>query len=365
MDAKQKHYNQRRTQLLTSLPDKSAVLLTKATDIHYFFGFSEFLEPTERESLAYFDETHAVLFIPPLTVRPELPGITIVGDSSETSILSHIKTSTIQAKVTTLFVDMRSLLASEYIALTKSYEKPIQPLDRNIIWKLRMIKDEVEIGAIQKACEISSASYTQLLPILQVGMTELQVADALENLMKQADSRTPAFPTIVAFGSHTALPHYQPGILRLQAESPILIDFGASWNGYRADMTRTIWFGKHPDPEFVEIERAVKDAYNQAVELVERRPALLTASQIDVVARGVIEKAGYGSQFIHTTGHGLGLDIHEPPSLNSRNQQLIEKNMVITIEPGIYLPSKFGYRHEDTIIVGSNSTIIATTTSFN
>ncbi|HNQ17337.1 MAG TPA: M24 family metallopeptidase, partial [Candidatus Woesebacteria bacterium] len=90
-------------------------------------------------------------------------------------------------------------------------------------------------------------------------------------------------------------------------------------------------------------------AYQKAVELVERRPTVLTASQIDAVTRGVIEKAGYGSQFIHTTGHGLGLDIHEPPSLNSRNQQLIEKNMAITIEPGIYLPGKFGYRHEDTI----------------
>ncbi len=351
MSDKRDQQSLRRSRLLSLLPSKSAVLLTRATDIDYFFGFSEFLEPTEREALAYFDESRAILFIPPLTVMPTIPAITIVGDSSESSLLSHIKNPNVLSRVETLFVDMRSLLASEYLALTNSYGKPIQALDRNLIWKLRMIKDESEQTAIGRACEISMRSFAQLIPKLQVGQTELQVADLLEELMKKDGSRKLAFPTIVAFGSHTALPHYQPGKLKLVQEMPILIDFGATWEGYRADVTRTIWFGETPNSEFLEIERAVTDAFHQAVELVERRPKLLTASQIDAAARGVIEKAGFGSQFIHTTGHGLGLDIHEPPSLNSRNQQLIEKNMAITIEPGIYLPGKFGYRHEDTIII--------------
>ncbi|MBP9781894.1 aminopeptidase P family protein [Candidatus Woesebacteria bacterium] len=351
MSNKRDQHGLRRSRLLSLLPSQSAVLLTRATDIDYFFGFSEFLEPTEREALAYFDESRTILFIPPLTVSPSIPAITIVGDSSEASLLSHIKNPNVLSRVETLFVDMRSLLATEYLALTKSYEKPIQALDRNVIWKLRMIKEESEQTAIRRACEISETSFNQLVPKLKAGITEMQVADLLEDMMKNNGSRKLAFPTIVAFGSHTALPHYQPGQLKLIQEMPILIDFGATWRGYRADMTRTIWFGDHPDPEFLKIERAVQAAYKKAFELVEQRPKLLTASQIDAAARGVIEKAGYGSQFIHTTGHGLGLDIHEPPSLNSRNQQLIEKNMAITIEPGIYLPDKFGYRLEDTIVV--------------
>lgn len=349
MSNKRDQHSLRRSRLLSLLPSQSAVLLSRATDIDYFIGFSEFLEPTEREALAYFDKSKTILFIPPLTVMPEIPDTTIVGDSSETTLLSHIKNPNIQSRVETLFVDMRSLLATEYLALINSYGKPIQALDRNFVWKLRMIKDEDEQNAIRRACEISLISFNQLVPQLKAGITEMQVADLLEDLMKKNGSRKLAFPTIVAFGSHTALPHYQPGELTLVDEMPILIDFGATWWGYRADMTRTIWFGNHPIPEFSKIEQAVQDAYQKAVELVERRPTTLTAAQIDTAARGVIEKAGYGSQFIHTTGHGLGLDIHEPPSLNSRNQQLIEKNMAITIEPGIYLPGKFGYRHEDTI----------------
>ena len=349
MSNKRDQHSLRRSRLLSLLPSQSAVLLTRATDIDYFFGFSEFLEPTEREALAYFDESRAMLFIPPLTVMPTIPAITIVGDSSESSLLSHIKNPNVLSRVETLFVDMRSLLASEYLALTNSYGKPIQALDRNLIWKLRMIKEESEQTAIRRACEISMKSFSQLIPKLQVGLTELQVADLLEDLMKKNGSRKLAFPTIVAFGSHTALPHYQPGELKLVQEMPILIDFGATWQGYRADMTRTIWFGEKPDSDLKKKKKSVLEAFDQTVGLLNRKPNGLTAAQMDAAARGAIEKAGYGSQFIHTTGHGLGLDIHEPPSLNSRNQQLIEKNMAITIEPGIYLPGKLGYRHEDTI----------------
>ncbi len=355
MSEKSDQFNLRRTRLLALLPPNSATLLTKATDIQYFFGFAEFLEPTEREALAYFDAAKAILFIPPLTVSPAISSIIIVGDCSEASVLSRIKHQSDQSQVATLYVDMNSLLASEYLALTKSYEKQIQALDRNLVWQLRMIKDEDETNAIRRACEISLTSFNQLVPELKVGMSELQVADRLEDLLKQNGSRKLAFPTIVAFGSHTALPHYQPGGLKLDQEMPVLLDFGATWQGYRADMTRTIWFGKNPDPEFTKVEQIVQEAYQQAVDLLDNRPDSLTAAQIDAAARGVITKAGYGSQFIHNSGHGLGLDIHEPPSLNSRNQQLIKENMVITIEPGIYLPGKFGYRHEDTLILLSKS----------
>lgn len=351
MSEKSDPLNLRRSRLLALLPPHSAYLLTKATDIQYFFGFSEFLEPTEREVWAYFDGAKAILFIPPLTVSPALSSIMVVGDCSTASDLSHIKPQSDQARVETLYVDMNSLLASEYLTLTQSYDQNIQALDRALVWQLRMIKAEEEQNAIRRACEISLTSFNQLVSKLKVGMTELQVANLLENLLKHNDGRKLAFPTIVAFGSHTALPHYQPGDKKLAPEMPVLIDFGATWKGYRADMTRTIWFGKNPDPEFLTIEQIVLEAYREAVDLINHRPDSLTAAQIDAAARGVITKANFGSNFIHTTGHGLGLDIHEPPSLNGRNQQLIQKDMAISIEPGVYLPGKFGYRHEDTFII--------------
>ena len=136
---------------------------------------------------------------------------------------------------------------------------------------------------------------------------------------------------------------------------PILIDLGATVNGYHGDMSRTVWFGKKPSPEFLKVEEVVKAAYQEAVSALKNRQGQqILAKDLDQAARGVITQAGYGKNFIHTTGHGLGLDIHENLSLNWNNEQPILPQMVITIEPGIYLEGKFGYRYENMVVVNDD-----------
>ena len=348
-------FEQRRARLLVLLPKDATVLLSKATDIRYFFGFSEFLEPTEREALTGFNAQQATLFMHALTARPTLRNVSIVTDVSISSVMSQLKKLGTTQQV---FFDAGSLLANEYIALSKWSDIQLTPLDRRAIWQLRMEKDATEQTYLTKAAEITKKSLSQLRSELKAGMSEIAVADRLDSLMKENGSRQPAFPTIVAFGEHSALPHHQPSSTVLAAEMPVLIDFGATWEGYRADMTRTFWFGDHPDETFIKIENIALEAYEAAVQRLTQVESKLTAADLDLAARGVIENAGYGARFIHTTGHGVGLDIHEPPSLNSQNTTPLQPGMAITIEPGIYLPGKFGYRHENTILVLSKSIIL-------
>lgn len=350
-------FEQRRARLLVLLARDATVLLSKATDIRYFFGFSEFLEPTEREALAVFNARQATLFMHALTSKPTLRNVSIMTDVSISSVMSQLKKITAVKQV---FFDVNSLVAHEYIALSKWPDIQLTALDRRAIWQLRMEKDATEQVNLTKAAEISKKSFSQLRSELKAGMSEIAVADRLDNLMKENGSRQPAFPTIVAFGEHTALPHHQPSSTLLAAEMPILIDFGATWEGYRADMTRTVWFGEHPDETFIKVEKVVIEAYKAAVQRLTPVQPKLTAADLDLAARGVIENAGYGARFIHTTGHGVGLDIHEPPSLNSQNSTPLQPGMAITIEPGIYLPGKFGYRHEDTVLILKHSPKVIT-----
>jgi Xaa-Pro aminopeptidase len=187
-------------------------------------------------------------------------------------------------------------------------------------------------------------------------MSELQIARQLEIAMLEAGSTGPAFPTIVAIGEHGALPHHQPTDRVLQPDEPILIDFGATYQGYRSDITRTVWIGDQVSDAFTKYEQLVRQAYTASLALLshptESTPFTPpTAGMLDQAARQVIATAGYGAEFIHTTGHGVGLDIHEQPSLYQGQPTPITPGMVITIEPGIYLTGTMGYRYENTILV--------------
>lgn len=340
----------RRQRLLENVPPKSVILLSNTADIRYFFGPIDFLTPGEREALALISQKQSCLFTLPLSNPVKIEQCTVVQRVDIGSVFSFVTEWFDQKVASKLLIDERSLFADEYRFLSDRLKEAIAPLNRQEVWKLRMRKDDLELAAIKQASEISVKSLEQLRSEIAVGQTELEVADRLEALMRQNGSRKLAFPTIVAFGDHAALPHHQPSERKLTKETPILIDFGASVDGYCSDMTRTFWFGSKPTTDFQRIERAVLDAYQATVDVLSRRGGGVTAAQLDRAARDVIEQAGYGKRFIHTTGHGLGLDIHEPPSLNSQNSTLIQPGMVITIEPGIYLPGKFGYRHENTYL---------------
>jgi Xaa-Pro dipeptidase len=181
-----------------------------------------------------------------------------------------------------------------------------------------------------------------------VGVTELQLAEECEVLFKKYGSNQLAFPPVIAFGSHTALPHHQPTNTALKKEMAVLLDIGGRVDGYCGDMTRTWWFGDVVPEEFTKLEKIVLEAYAAGLAAVH---VGCGSDEIDQQARNVIDKAGYGKYFIHTTGHGVGLEIHEQPSVYFKKKVLLPEHAVFTIEPGIYLDGKFGYRYENTILI--------------
>lgn len=351
MSKKQALYKSRIKQLSQFLNKDQAVLLSTPTDITYLTGFAH-LVPEERESLLLITPSTNIFFHASFSPFESPSGVNSIKGCSLQKVAAEVKKLHQENDLGELLIDKSSLFVNEYESLEKLSFLEIAGFDRQHIWKLRTIKDKGELENLKKAAQITSRAIASTLKSLKVGMTEIQLKEIIETELKKAGSEKPSFPTIVAFGPNSALPHHQPTDTVLKPEMPILIDLGATVNDYHGDMSRTIWFGKKPAAEFLKIEKIVKAAYKAALDfLANRKDKQVLARELDQAARSTIKKAGYGKEFIHTTGHGLGLDIHENLSLNWNNIQPILPQMVITIEPGIYLENKFGYRHENMILV--------------
>jgi len=230
---------------------------------------------------------------------------------------------------------------------------------RNLIEPLRAVKDGEEIAAIERAVAITDETFTYLCGYLRPGLTEREVAHEIERYMREKGADGIAFSPIVASGPNAALPHAVPTEREIQLGEPITIDMGARYNGYCADMTRTVCLGD-PGPE----AQAIYDAVLRAQEACEAELAPgMSGKAADAAAREVLEAAGYGEQFLHSTGHGLGLEIHEDPRLSKHatEEQQLEPGMAITIEPGVYLAGWGGVRIEDTAIVTEDGIRVLTT----
>ncbi|MDE6781526.1 MAG: aminopeptidase P family protein, partial [Ruminococcus sp.] len=220
----------------------------------------------------------------------------------------------------------------------------------NAINHLRAVKDENEIYCIRKAQEIAEKSLDELMPFIRAGKTQREVAMELNRLMFANGAEDLSFETIVLSGADTSMPHGVPSDKKICNGDFVLMDFGAVWNGYHSDMTRTICVGE-PDSEMKKVYNTVLEAQLAALEYAK---AGVTGKELDRIARDIIEKAGYGENFGHSLGHGVGLEIHEKPNASPNNESVLEKNSIVTIEPGIYIAGKFGVRIEDFVILTEN-----------
>jgi len=213
---------------------------------------------------------------------------------------------------------------------------------------LRMQKDENELAAMRKAAQIAQQGLQAALASFKIGMTERDLAGELTiQLLRAGSDSELAFTPIVSGGPNSANPHATPTERPLQAGDLLVIDWGATYDGYLSDITRTFAIGE-VEPELAQIARIVMDA-NQAGRAAVRPGAL--AEDVDHAARAVIEKAGYGQFFIHRTGHGLGMEGHEPPYMRAGNTLKLAAGMTFTVEPGIYIPGRGGVRVEDDVVV--------------
>jgi len=217
-----------------------------------------------------------------------------------------------------------------------------------LVKKIRMIKDEAEIDKIREAVRITDVAFNHIRDYIKVGSIERDIALELEFFMKKEGASKNAFDFIVASGKRSALPHGVASTKQLEEGDFLTMDFGTVYQGYHSDMTRTVVVGKQPDKKQEEIYQTVLKAQQKATEVVK---AGVKGSEVDKVARDIITKAGYGDYFGHGLGHSLGLEIHENPRLSPRDDTKLESGMVVTVEPGIYLPDWSGVRIEDTVVV--------------
>lgn len=223
--------------------------------------------------------------------------------------------------------------------------------------KLRFVKDAGELAAITAAVRIADEAFAHILTVLRPGLEERQVAAELEHAMRCLGSERPAFDTIVASGSRGALPHGRASAKKLLPGEFVTMDFGAVYEGYHSDITRTVCLGQATAAQ-KESYALVLAAQKAAVAAI--RPGLL-GCEVDAVARQMLTAAGYGAYFGHGLGHALGLDIHEEPRLSPQNtQQPLQEGMVVTVEPGIYLPGQYGIRIEDTVRVSAAGAVVLT-----
>jgi Xaa-Pro aminopeptidase len=218
----------------------------------------------------------------------------------------------------------------------------------DLVESLRRVKDAGELARLAEAAGIADLALDRIRSQLASGLTEEAFGRALDFEMRQLGASGPSFETIVASGPNAAKPHHRPSPRLIQAGEPVVLDFGARFDGYCSDMTRTVWVGALADPE---LRRAVDVVLaSQAAGVAAVGPGV-DCAEVDKVCREVIAAAGWGDLFVHGTGHGVGLDVHEAPSVTATSADTLQVGHVVTVEPGVYLPGLGGVRIEDTVVV--------------
>ncbi len=218
----------------------------------------------------------------------------------------------------------------------------------NAVEALRERKDAAEIARMERAAAIVDAALFEVLPLMSQGITEEHFALELDTAMRRGGAESTAFETIVAAGENSAKPHHHPGSRRINGGDPVVVDFGATFEGYRSDMTRTFCVDTEPEGELARIFDVVQTS--QAAGAAAVRPGV-AAKEVDDICRRIIADAGWAERFEHGTGHGVGLDIHEAPTVSQLGTAILAPGFVVTVEPGVYVPGHGGVRVEDTLVV--------------
>lgn len=250
----------------------------------------------------------------------------------------------------------KSLTYSEYKSFSGKFRDIEMEGIGSVVENLRSIKDQYEIETITKAVEIADGAFTHVLGIIKPGITELDVAAELEYKMKKLGASGASFETIVASGLRSSMPHGVASEKKLEIGDTITMDFGALYNHYCSDITRTVFLGQ-PDKKVVDIYNIVLEAQLSSV-----RGAIQgkTGREVDKIARDIIYGKGFEGKFGHGLGHGLGLEIHENPRLSPSGDKILKNNMAVTVEPGIYVEGLGGVRIEDTIIIRDDNPLVLT-----
>lgn len=337
----------RLSRLQAELPEDASLLVSNPINIRYLSGFtgSNGLLIVNRQSSTLFTDSRYEIQASNEVTDCDLEIAPSIWESSLKQLNSH-----------RLIVESDSLSLAQFDLISSKRSDLVIQKSTTLIEQFRLVKDEAEIDLIKVACEISTKALEQLISKKLIGKSELQIATDLERLMVDLGAQGPAFETIVAAGENSAIPHHRPTHRTLVEGDLLKIDFGAQYSGYKSDCTRTFVLGSKQEWQS-QIHEAVLAGQSIGRELC--KPGIDFAN-LDQEVRTTIDKSGYGDKFAHGLGHGVGLLIHEDPFLSAKTDGKIAQNMVITIEPGVYLANQGGVRIEDTGVVTDSGYLVLT-----
>lgn len=321
-----------------------AIFIESATNRYYLSGFtgtSGALLITKEK--AYFITDFRYIEQAKVEVVPN--GFEIINQKQQT-IYGAAKAQCELEGLNVLLVESAYMTLQEKTFLASESFKVVETT--NVVENMRIIKTKDEMTHIKKAVEIIEATFEHVCAHLKVGMREDEVAEMALSHVKKLGGSGMSFETIVASGYRSAFPHGVASNKVIEYGDIVTIDFGAYYNRYVSDMTRTFFVGEIQNPQLEEIYTIVKEAKKRSIEAI--RPGMKT-SDIDKIARDYIVEHGYGEYFGHGTGHGIGIDIHEAPRVSGQDTTVLQAGMVVTVEPGIYIPGTGGVRIEDDILV--------------
>ena len=350
-------YTTRLKKYRQNLNPNHALLLSNPEKIFYLTDFNSLL-PAEREAYVLLTNTNLILFHNSFTPLPTKTNHLKLIKGHQLSVITNFIKNKLDKTIKILLYNNHSLTVAEYEYLKKHISQNLIPINQQIFVNINLHKDKTEIPVINQACNIAKTAFINTKNQLQPGITEQNFKQILESEMINLGASQPAFPTIIAFGKHSASPHHQPTNIKLTNNMAVLIDFGAKFKRYCSDMTRSFWFGNKIPKKYQAIKTIVKQAYNLGLNQLRKSISenkTITAKKLDQIVRTHITNQGFSKFFIHTSGHGLGLNIHEQPSISWKNNQKLESDMIITLEPGIYLPNKYGYRYENTLSINKTN----------
>ncbi|MBL8231686.1 MAG: aminopeptidase P family protein [Bryobacterales bacterium] len=349
-------FRQRREWLVSSLPkhELDAILITNLPNIRYLTGF------TGSNGFLLLSARHEILFTDPrYTIQAaqetECRVTTVTG-----STLPGVAKAIPKLKVRRLGFERNhvSFHVYDYLRGELPLGTELKPVV-DAVESRRMVKSETEIAVIRRAVETNSAAFQRALGKARVNMRESDLAGEIEYQMRKLGAEGPSFETIVAAGPRAALPHARPTRNPISGDQLLLIDMGSTQDGYTSDMTRTVFVGS-ASPKWKKRYGAVLEA--QLASIAAMR-AGVTAAKVDQAGRNILKSYGLDRAFTHSTGHGLGLEIHEAPRLGKKEKTVLEAGMVVTVEPGIYLEGEGGIRIEDTVLVTAAGCEVLTPTS--
>lgn len=329
-----------------------AVLIISNENRRYFTGFVSslgYLLVTRKEAFLLVDSRYQEAAAQQAKNCTVVPFRNLSDSLKELLTANMIRTVMLEGSAFTLneAAKIEAVFAEVGVSAVKTDE-----LDR-IIGKMRIIKTPCEIELMRKAQRITEEALTETMKLIKEGVTEKDLALELEFRMRRAEAESVSFDLIVLTGAKTSMPHGVPGNHRVKNGDFVLFDIGATVDGYHSDMTRTVAFGKVDDTQR-RVYQTVYQAQQNGLAAVRDG---VTCGFVDDACRSYIDHAGYQGYFGHSTGHGVGLEIHENPSVSPGSDFMLRSGMVVTVEPGIYLPGKFGVRIEDMVVVTTDGCV--------